>query len=125
MKAFVHFLNGDNLELQNHYFQKEYRNDIVVEINRIYYEVFFFTKDSLEYEMRKDGFFSLPGIIILDEISNEKILNSVDYLVDIHYFDVFKGYTTLDFLSNRFANRWYENEALNFTFEHAYSYKLK
>ena len=124
MAVFIHFLNGNNRELEDHYFIKGYRNDVFVEIDTIFYEVYFFTKDSLEYEMRKDGFFSLPGIIILDEITLDKIIASVNYLLSVHFFDVFKGYSRESILNGNFSNRWYVGQTAKFTFESASSFEL-
>jgi hypothetical protein len=72
MSVVVHFLNGNDAAIEAHYSQKSYRNDIVVEIDAAFYEVCFFTPSALEYEMTKAGYFSIPGMIILDEISSEK-----------------------------------------------------
>lgn len=104
----IYFFNGNNPGIEAHYAQKEYRNDIVVEIENRFYEVYFFTKDALEYEMRKDGFFALPGIIILDEISAAKIISAVDFLSKSGFFDTFKGYDESP-INNGFANKWYSN----------------
>jgi hypothetical protein len=108
MSIIIHFFNGNDETIEMHYSQKEYRNDVIIEINHVFYEVYFFVKDALEYEMRKDGFFSLPGLIILDEISNDKIINAIKELFILGYFDSFKGYS--DKLDNKFANKFYSNE---------------
>jgi hypothetical protein len=91
MSVIIHFLNGNDQAIENHYLQKEYRNDIIIEIDAKFHEVYFFVADSLEFEMTKDGFFSLPGLIILDEICNEKIYAAINGLIDIGYFEKFIG----------------------------------
>lgn len=106
MTVNIYFFNGNNAAIEAHYAEKEYRNDIVVEIENRFYEVYFFTKDALEYEMRKDGFFALPGIIILDEISAAKIITAVQFLSNSGFFDTFKGYDENP-INNGFAHRWY------------------
>jgi hypothetical protein len=110
MAVIVHFLNGNDISIENHYAQKEYRNDILVEIDKVFFEVYFFTAGVLEYEMRNDGFFSLPGLIILDEISTGKIYNSIEKLFHIGYFKRLTG-TEEDFVANRFINEWYEDKS--------------
>jgi hypothetical protein len=54
----LYFLGGNTTQMEQHYAEKEYRDDVVVEINKQYYEVYFFTRDALVYEMTQDGFFS-------------------------------------------------------------------
>lgn len=109
----IYFLNSNTLEIENHYFDKEYRDDIIIEIKGLYYEVYFFTKDALEYEMTKDGFFSFPNMIILEEITTEKIINSVTYLNHKGFFDRFKGEKELN-QRRRFIHGWYANELSTF-----------
>jgi hypothetical protein len=104
----IYFFNGISSDIQNHYFQKQYRNDVIIENNGRYYEVYFFTKDALEYEMTKDGFFSLPGLVILEEITQKHLVDSVTHLLKIGYFDEFKGCDLMP-IKNRFHERWYEN----------------
>lgn len=122
MSILIHFLNGNDLSIQNHYYEKEYRNDIVIEIENKFYEVYFFTDTALKYEMRKDGFFSLPGLIILDEITHDKIINAISKLSEIKYFEVFIGMDK-SLLNSRFLNVWYEND-LFFTTSKLYTYLL-
>ncbi len=122
MSILVHFLNGNDLSIQNHYYEKEYRNDIVIEIENKFYEVYFFTETALKYEMRKDGFFSLPGLIILDEITHDKIIDAISKLSEIRYFEVFIG-KDKSLLNSRFINLWYEND-LSFTTSNLYTYLL-
>lgn len=114
MATTIHFFNGTDNNIENHYFQKEYRDDIIVENNGKFYEVYFFTKDALEYEMNKDGFFSLPGLIIVEEITLSKLLSSINYLLKIKYFDQFTGYNENP-INNRFTKRWYEERGSFFT----------
>lgn len=106
MKVTVYFLNGNTELMENHYSQKEYRDDIIVEIDGLFFEVYFFVEGMLKYEMTNDGFFSFPGIIILDEMSSMKIINSIEKLIDYGYFNSFVGHRTLP-LNERFVNRWY------------------
>lgn len=124
MSIKIHFLNGNDESIQNHYLQKEYRNDIVIEVDGKFYEVYFFVADSLEYEMKKDGFFSLPGLIILDEVCNEKIYTAVNYLVDIGYFDSFVASNEMS-LNKTFSNKWYENKSSHYKSENISSYVLR
>lgn len=109
MSVVVYFFNGVDENIENHYSQKEYRDDIVVEINNVFYEVYFFTKEALEYEMTKEGFLSFPGLVILDEVTKDKICISVNKLVNVGYFDRFKGYA-INPINNRFVHKWYENK---------------
>lgn len=122
MSILIHFLNGNDLSIQNHYYEKEYRNDIVIEMENKFYEVYFFTETALKYEMRKDGFFSLPGLIILDEITHDKIINAISKLSEMRYFELFIG-KDKSLLNSRFINLWYEND-LSFTTGNLYSYLL-
>lgn len=108
MKLIVHLINGNNPEIENHYFQKEYRNDVIVQLNELFYEVYFFTRDSLNYEMTNDGFFSMPGIIILEEICLKRILTSIENLAALGFFDNFIGKNSLE-INARFLNKWYLN----------------
>ena len=117
-------MNGNDKSIEDHYSQKEYRNDTILEIHGKFYEVYFFVSDSLEYEMRKDGFFSLPGLIILDEISNEKIYTALNYLIDIGYFDSFTPYNEIP-INKTFANKWYEDKGLPFKLENMRSHILR
>jgi hypothetical protein len=125
MSIVIHFLNGNDESIRQHYLDKEYRNDIEVEIDGTFFEVYFFTKDALEYEMRKDGFFSLPGIIILDEITTEKVIRSIDFLEQAGYFDRFTGYKQPFSARDRFVHKWYSNTQADFSAENAYSYTLR
>ena len=61
-------------------YKRSYRDDIIIEISGLFYEVYFFADGSIKYEMTKDGFFSFPGMIVLDEIIHEKILLSINSL---------------------------------------------
>ena len=108
MTTTIYFFNGNNESSEKYYFEKEYRDDIVIKIDDLFYELYFFTQDSIEYEMTKDGYFSLPGLIILDSISLEKIIKSIKHLKQKGYFDNFKGTTELS-QKNRFLHKWYEN----------------
>lgn len=124
MSVIIHFLNGNDESIESHYLQKEYRNDVIVEIHGKFYEVYFFVSDSLEFEMRKDGFFSLPGIIILDEIRNEKIYTAINYLIGIGFFDNFVGSDEIA-LGKTFSHKWYQNKASPYKLENKTSYLLK
>lgn len=123
MSVIIHFLNGNDESIKNHYFQKEYRNDIFLEIHGNFYEVYFFVADTLEFEMKKDGFFSLPGLIILDEITNEKIFSSINYLIDSGYFENFVPLKKID-INKTFANKWYNN-TFQLNIENIYSSILR
>ena len=103
----LHFLSGNSKHIQNYYFEKEYRDDVIVELDNLFYEVNFFTLESLNYEGNQNGF-GLPGIIILDEITDEKIVLAVKNLITIKYFDFFKGETQLNLYKNS-LNMWYLN----------------
>ena len=105
----VYFLSDNTAEMEHYYAEKEYRNDIMLEIDNLYYEVYFFTKDALEYEMTRDGFFAFPCMIILDEISTEKIIKSIVELEKRGFFNKFKGMAQLD-EEKRFMHNWYVNE---------------
>ncbi len=107
MDLIIHFLNGNDLSIQNHYNQKGYRDDIIVEIDRRYYEVYFYIEGNIRYEMKHD-FFSFPGLIVLDDITIEKIYSSLNQLIDLKYFDYFKG-NDLFPLNRRFQDTWYSN----------------
>ncbi|MFC2328841.1 hypothetical protein [Prevotella nigrescens] len=82
----IYFLNGNTPEIEYHYLEKEYRNDVIVEIEGLLYDLYFFTIDALQYKMTKDGFFSLSGMIILDEISTENIKKSILTLYERKFF---------------------------------------
>lgn len=123
MNVVIYFLNGNDSEAESHYRQKEYRNDVIVEIDNLFYEVYFFVYDSLEYELTNDGFFSFPGIIILDEISNEKIYTAINKLIDYNYFTNFIGHKAFP-VNKRFMDRWYLNTH-NYKSENFSTYKLR
>jgi hypothetical protein len=105
----VYFLNGNTNEIEYYYAEKEYRDDIILEINDLYYEVYFFTIDALEYEMTKDGYFAHPCMIILDEISTEKIIKAITELKKRGFFKRFQGMTQLN-QEKRFIHEWYSNK---------------
>lgn len=105
-KLIIHFLDGSDVDIEDHYRQKDYRLDIIVEFDGLYYEVYFFLESVLWYEMRADGFFSFPGIIFLDEISNAKIINSLKVLVGMGFLKNFRGHESMP-VSNRFVDVWY------------------
>ena len=105
MEVIIHFLNGNDVSLQNHYTHKGYRDDIIVEISGLYYEVYFYVDGNMHYEMRYD-FFSFPGLIVLDVITNEKIFSSLRQLIDLKYFDYFIGKDVFP-LNKRFQDVWY------------------
>ena len=123
MTVIIHFLNGNDIEMEIHYRQKEYRNDVILEINGLFYEVYFFVYDSFKYELTQDGFFSLPGIIVLDEISNKKIYTAINSLIDHNYFDNFIGQNTMP-INSRFMDRWYLNN-FNYTLDRRSTYNLR
>jgi hypothetical protein len=106
MKITVYFLHGNSEEKQLHYKFKERRTDIIAEVDGIFHEVYFFVEEVLRYEMRKDGFFSYPGLIIVEELTTENILNAIENLADMGYFDLFKGYSSLP-EEGRFISKWY------------------
>ncbi|HZY36611.1 MAG TPA: hypothetical protein VFE53_08180 [Mucilaginibacter sp.] len=109
----IHFLTGNDQSAENHYAQKAYRNDVVVEIDGLFYEVYFYVESTMKYEMRltmKDeitasGFFSMPGLIVVEDISNEIIYSAIDQLVDLKYFDWLVGKRQMP-INNRFQNLW-------------------
>ncbi len=105
----IYFLSDNSVEIENYYTEKEYRDDIVLKINEQFYEVYFYTKDALEYEMTKDGFFAFPGMIILDIITTEKIITAVRELQKRGFFKRLKGLDNLNQL-HRFVHDWYVNE---------------
>lgn len=109
MSLIIHFLNGNNTKIENHYFEKEYRNDIIVESNGKYYEVYFFTQDALTYEMTIEGYFGLPGLIILDQITTDKIKKSIFELERKGFFKRFSGMGQLN-QEVRFIHNWYVNK---------------
>jgi hypothetical protein len=49
MEVIIHFLNGNDLSIQSHYQLKSYRDDIVVEIDKLFYEVYFYTDGNMKY----------------------------------------------------------------------------
>jgi hypothetical protein len=124
MNITVHFLAGIDQETEDHYSMKEYRDDVIVEINNEFFEVYFFTKDSLEFEMTNGGFFSFPGMIILDEIGIEKIKLSILKLEKLGFFEKFKGSQKID-QSARFSHSWYINELTHFDDNTRISVRLK
>ena len=124
MSVIIHFINGNDQSIENHYLQKEYRNDIIIEIDEKFYEVYFFIADSLEFEMTKDGFFSLPGLIILDKICNEKIYAAINGLIDIGYFENFIGSSKLS-LDKSFSNKWYINRGTPYNLKAISRYVLR
>ena len=124
MTTIIHFFNGIDEQIENHYFQKEYRNDVIVQVDNKYYEVYFFTQSAIEYELRDNIFFSSPGLIILDEIKLEKIVSTITFLIDIGYFNQFIGYDENP-INNRFINKWYANQLSNFNQEKLASIYLK
>jgi hypothetical protein len=119
----MHFLNGNDLSTQNHYLQKGYRNDVIIEISGLFYEVYFFADWSIKNEMSTEGFFSFPGMIVLDEIIHGKILLSINSLLDYGYFDMFKGHTEFP-LNKRFMHKLYLNEIV-FGYENMVSLELR
>lgn len=106
MEVSVHFLNGNSASMELHYSQKEYRDDVIVEIDKRFYEVYFWDAGAIQNEMTNEGFFSFPGMIILDEISSEKILNAISILTRKGFFDYFSGNEIMP-VNNRFGHRWY------------------
>lgn len=110
MNMIVYFRNGNDESIQQHYHQKEYRDDIIVRHQDLYYEVYFFTESSLKYEMRKGGYFSLPGIIVLEEISNLKITTAIKELSELGYFSWFTGKREIPLLNKQFLQKIYDND---------------
>lgn len=115
MPVILHFTAGNNLSSEFHYLEKGYRNDIIVEINGRFYPVYFFLEDTLKYEMT-DLCFSFPGLIILNEISSDKIIYSIIYLYDLGYFSHFTGYDSIP-LNSDFQHSWYEHVGPPFKIE--------
>ena len=117
MPATIYFFNGDNPEIEAHYYEKEYRDDIVVEIDNTFYEVYFFTRASLVREMLHGSYFSMPGLIILEEMKKEAIIGSLKFLLNIGFFDPFKGYTRSTILTSKFWDRLYVKKSNPYSFE--------
>ena len=113
MSIKIHFINGDSELVEKHYLQKEYRNDIIFECGGFYYEVYFFTEKALEYEILTDGYFSMPGIIILTEVSNSKIILAIKELFKVGYFKYFIGKEKIP-INTRFIQQWYDNDMATF-----------
>jgi hypothetical protein len=109
MPNYVHFLSGLASETEEHYNYKEYRLDVIVEIEGKYFETYFFTQSAITYEMTTDGYFSFPGMIVLDEISYDKIMIAIKALIKYEYFKCYSGYTELP-KNSRFMHRWYLND---------------
>jgi hypothetical protein len=109
MVRVIYFFNGRNQEIEEYYLEKEYRDDIVVELNGMFYELYFFTQDSLEYEMTKEGYFSFPGLVILETVSTEKIRIAILNLEKKGYFNRLNGMKELS-QEKRFIHNWYINE---------------
>ena len=85
-----YFLQGNSPEIEWYYADKEYRHDVFVEKDNLFYDVHFFTQSSLTYEMTRSGFFSLPGLIVLDDISKESIIRAIVELSKFHFFEKLK-----------------------------------
>ncbi len=113
MEASIHFLNGNTPAIQQYYAQKGYRDDVIIEIDQLFYEVYFYVEGALLHETKKDGVFSVPGLIVLDEISNNKIFNAFDVLIELGYFDSLKGQSTFP-ANNRFKDKWNQSEEYSF-----------
>jgi hypothetical protein len=109
MHLVLHYLTGNTEDIESHYFEKEYRDDIIVQVENSYFEVYFFTKDALNYEMTKDGYFAFPGLIILDEITSDKIKTAIINLATRNYFDKFNGQESI-LPGSRFIHKWYVND---------------
>ncbi|MES2559353.1 MAG: hypothetical protein V4590_06410 [Bacteroidota bacterium] len=116
MEVNVHFLNGNSPAMQQYYAHKNYRDDVIIQINKLFYEVYFYTEASMDKEIGEKGFFSLPGLIMLNEINNNEIYSAIDGLIELGYFDCFKGKTEFP-IKNRFADKWYEGEEHSFDFK--------
>ncbi|MHA4812519.1 hypothetical protein ACX0G9_30785 [Flavitalea flava] len=123
MQKVIHFLNGNNILMEDHYMQKGYRDDIIVEIDKLFYEVYFFSEGVLKYEMTNDGYFSLPGIIIIDEVNTKGIINAINILIEMKYFESFKGKEEIP-LNSRFLQKWHQVIGPEFTLETLSSFAL-
>lgn len=75
---------GENAEM--YFCEKGYRNDVSVIIENNCYEVYFFLASALKYEMTIKGFCSFPGLVILDDVTTDKIEASIEDLFNIGYF---------------------------------------
>lgn len=109
MKLTIHFLNGNDNYMQLHYAAKAYRDDIIVQIGQTYYEVYFREESTLNRDLTDDGYFSMPGLIVLDAIEHDKIVKSIKYLYEIGYFNWFKGFDEMQY-EKQFMSKWYANE---------------
>lgn len=112
MKVTVYFPGGNTKETDMHYNMKENRRDVVVEIENIFYEVYFYVDGNIQYEMTADGFFSIPGMIVLNEVTTEKILKSISWLAGNGYFKYFKGYDTIPLKGTMTDVWWWSGEHL-------------
>lgn len=104
MKATVHFFSGTDALTESHYNEKEYRHDIMVEIDGLYYEVYFITEGSINNEMLMGGFISYPGLIVVEDINYETIILAIKFLIGKGYFSYFKGSSICD-INNTFMHR--------------------
>lgn len=100
------YMMGKTLDYEEYFRQKGYRDDIFIEIGQDLFEVYFFLYDTLEYEMMLDGYCSYPGLIIIDDITSEKIEIAVKGLYKFGFFDYLKPF---DSTKGRFRDRIWIN----------------
>lgn len=123
MNATIHFLTGNTQAVQRYYEEHGFRDDIVIELNRYYFEVYFYTPSAVEREMRNKEILMMPGLILMDAISNNKIYAAIDFLIESGYFAAFKG--TSEFpLNKRFNGTKSKNEFHIFDFSEVASHKI-
>ena len=76
----------------------------MVEINGIYYELYFITDGSIANEMERGGFISYPGLIVVEDINYETIMLAIKFFLWKGYFDYFKGSRVRD-INKTFMHR--------------------
>ncbi|MCE3230002.1 MAG: hypothetical protein K0S32_4553 [Bacteroidetes bacterium] len=109
MAVTIHFLQGNDVNIQHHYSGKGYRDDILIQIDQTYYEIYFYEENAIRYETVDDAFFSMPGLIVLTAIEHDKIIKSITHLYEIGYFNWFKGFDEMQY-EKTFMSKWYLNE---------------
>lgn len=85
------YVEDNSKNMQDESFQKSYRNDVYVKIDNTFYNLLVITIDRLKEEVEetfKNGsvFYTSNNLVIVKEVTNDCIIDTIKSLYKKHYF---------------------------------------
>ena len=87
----------DSSELTDQYFiMKEYRNDILLKVDSLYYALSFMTPDLIKQETSCEDFYYIKNLFPIQEVSLKEIIKTITKNVNLGYYEDLKPETNVD-----------------------------